>query len=198
MASKRKTFRKKTKLLKYNKNKKTPKTVKTLKKNTKLSRSKKHTKKHTKKHKKKTKKYFKGGDDDDENCGICLKNFEKDDNNQIIDDIITLNCDHKFHKDELIKWYKRKRNNATCPTCRAPIVDEMQQFVPHNSEDSEESSDSESDNSTYISDDDNIEDEGNRLLTLLLRQMTEAERAEWLNSRIQGYMNESNNNNNNP
>jgi len=185
MASKRKFFRKKSKLSKYNKNKKT------LKKNFAFTRSKKNIKKYQKR----TKKKFKGGDgDDDENCGICLKNFEKDNNNQIIDDIITLNCGHKFHKDELIEWYKRKRNNSTCPTCRAPIADEMQQFVPPNSEDSGESSDSsmdDFDNSNNISDDDNSEDERNRLITLLLSQMTEAERAEWLNSRFQILMNEN-------
>jgi hypothetical protein len=188
MASKRKSFRKKSKLSKYNKNKKT------LKKFVTFARSKKNIKKH----KKRTKKYFKGGvGDDDENCGICLKNFEKDNNNQIIDDIISLNCGHKFHKDELIEWYKRKKNNSTCPTCRAPIADEMQQFVPPNSEDSEDSGESSDssmedyDNSNYISDDENSEDERNRVL---LSQMTEAERAEWLNSRFQGYMNESNNN----
>ena len=112
-----------------------------------------------------------------------MKNFEKDDNNQIIDDIITLNCGHKFHKDELIQWYKRKRNNCTCPTCRAPIANEMEQFISPNSDDS---GDGDSDNINYISDDDSGEDERNRLLTLLLSQMTETERAEWLNSRFQG------------
>lgn len=46
-------------------------------------------------------------------CPICLDKFE------INDRIISLNCNHKFHKDCLKLWIKK---NNTCPQCRENII----------------------------------------------------------------------------
>ena len=46
-------------------------------------------------------------------CPICLDKYE------INDKIISLNCNHKFHKDCLKLWIKK---NNTCPQCRENII----------------------------------------------------------------------------
>lgn len=46
-------------------------------------------------------------------CPICLDKYV------INDKIISLNCNHKFHKDCLKLWIKK---NNTCPQCRENII----------------------------------------------------------------------------
>ena len=46
-------------------------------------------------------------------CPICLDKY------LINDKIISLNCNHKFHKDCLKLWIKK---NNTCPQCRENII----------------------------------------------------------------------------
>lgn len=46
-------------------------------------------------------------------CSICLDKYE------INDKIISLNCNHKFHKNCLKLWISK---NNTCPQCRENII----------------------------------------------------------------------------
>jgi hypothetical protein len=88
------------------------------------------SKRHNKKRKYKTKRRSQKGGDGDE-CAICGLDFEKDENGNIIDDIITLNCGHKFHRDELIQWCQIKGpGRCTCPNDRINISAEMAQYMP--------------------------------------------------------------------
>ena len=121
MATKRKFFGRRSKTSKFRRQYKTK-----VRKTIKLTKSKRHNKK--RKHNTKRRKQ-KGGDDDV--CAICLFNFEKDENGNIIDDIITLNCSHKFHRSGLIKWCQTKGpGRCTCPKCRINITAEMAQYMP--------------------------------------------------------------------
>jgi len=98
-----------------------------IRKSVKLTKSKRHNKK--RKHKTK-RRHQKGGNDDE--CSICQTDFTKDENGNIIDDIITLNrCRHKFHKPCLIEWCQKKGpGRCTCPLDRENISDEMAQYMP--------------------------------------------------------------------
>ena len=58
---------------------------------------------------------FNGGSNDDNLCPICLETL---DNN-----IITINCGHKFHFECLNGWKNEGKN--TCPLCRGPIDNSM-------------------------------------------------------------------------
>jgi hypothetical protein len=98
-----------------------------VRKTVKLTKSKRHNKK--RKHKTK-RRHQKGGNDDE--CSICQTDFTKDENGNIIDDIITLNdCRHKFHRPCLIQWCQTKGpGRCTCPLDRNNISEEMAQYMP--------------------------------------------------------------------
>jgi hypothetical protein len=97
-----------------------------VRKTVKLTKSKRHNKK--RKHKTK-RRHQKGGNDDE--CAICQTDFEKDENGNIIDDIITLNDHHKFHRPCLIQWCQTKGpGRCTCPLDRKNISEEMAQYMP--------------------------------------------------------------------
>eukprot|EP00300_Choanocystis_sp_HF-7_P030186 c38955_g1_i1.p1 GENE.c38955_g1_i1~~c38955_g1_i1.p1 ORF type:complete len:264 (-),score=37.14 c38955_g1_i1:70-831(-) len=51
-------------------------------------------------------------DPEDAKCAICLSNYDQD------EEVMTLPCNHHFHKDCAKVWLK---SNATCPFCRAEI-----------------------------------------------------------------------------
>lgn len=66
---------------------------------------------------------LKGGNEDDV-CGICLEEFNPNDE--------TLSCSngHKFHKDELINWCSRyNRINCFCPICKQSINEIIAPFI---------------------------------------------------------------------
>tara|TARA_B110000503_G_scaffold113120_1_gene169752 strand:+ start:143 stop:916 length:774 start_codon:yes stop_codon:yes gene_type:complete len=46
-------------------------------------------------------------------CPICTE--------ESIENCITTQCGHKFHKDCLRLWCRQRREETTCPSCRAPI-----------------------------------------------------------------------------
>ena len=48
-------------------------------------------------------------DDQEEECAICLGSLGSE-------DVVPLNCDHKFHHACLSRWLQ---TNNTCPVCRA-------------------------------------------------------------------------------
>jgi hypothetical protein len=98
-----------------------------VRKTVKLTKSKRHNKKRNHKTKR---RYQKGGNDDE--CPICKIDFEKDENGNIIGDIITLNdCRHKFHRPCLIQWCQTKGPGmCTCPMDRNNISEEMAQYMP--------------------------------------------------------------------
>jgi hypothetical protein len=121
MATKRKFVGRRSKTAKFKKQNKTK-----VRKSVKFTKSKRHNKK--RKHKTK-RSHQKGGDDDE--CAICHIDFNKDENGNIIDDIITLICGHKFHRDELIQWCQTKGpGRCTCPNDRINISAEMAQYMP--------------------------------------------------------------------
>ncbi len=51
-------------------------------------------------------------------CSICYEQIKPIDN-------VTLQCDHKFHKQCLGRWSGNPKNpsdaNKTCPVCRGPL-----------------------------------------------------------------------------
>ena len=49
-----------------------------------------------------------------DSCNICLEPYE------IGDELRTIPCMHKFHKNCIDKWL---RSNATCPVCKCSIND---------------------------------------------------------------------------
>ena len=59
-------------------------------------------------------KSFKSENDLLEDCSICLNNLSKNQK------IIKLNCNHLYHKECIINWFK-KDNENTCPLCRIII-----------------------------------------------------------------------------
>ena len=121
MPTKRKFVGRRNKTAKFSKQNKTK-----LRKTVKLTKSKRHNKKRKYNTKRRRQK---GGDGDE--CAICGLDFEKDENGNIIDDIITLNCGHKFHRDELIQWCQTKGpGRCTCPNDRINISAEMAQYMP--------------------------------------------------------------------
>lgn len=62
-----------------------------------------------------------------EECAICIQNgTESSDPN-----FVTLPCDHKFH-DTCMKQWLLTGNSLTCPMCRSPITQEMEQNVNQN------------------------------------------------------------------
>jgi hypothetical protein len=74
-----------------------------------------------KKRKQRTERRIIGGGTE---CQICGEEFESDDN------IITLNCGHRFHKDELINWCKTKGlAKCTCPIDRSDISKVMRVYM---------------------------------------------------------------------
>jgi hypothetical protein len=146
MATKRRLLGRKRKTAKFRKQNKTKG-----RKSAKLAKLTK-SKRYNKKRKYNTKRRFrlKGGAYD--GCSICGENFEKDENNNIIDDIITLNCGHKFHRKELIKWCQTKRlGTCTCPIDRINISEEMEQYMPQNVPQNDNHSDSDSNTGTNSS-----------------------------------------------
>ena len=46
-------------------------------------------------------------------CSICLLNINEK--------FITLDCEHSFHNECFVEWYK-KSNNKDCPICRTEII----------------------------------------------------------------------------
>ena len=124
----------------------------------KLTKSKKHHKK--RKHNTKRRFRLKGGDgDDSDECPICGEEFKAD------DETITTNCGHKFHKNELVEWCRRKPfGMCTCPMDRINISEEMEQFMPQNENDSDSDSNSES---TFDADIDTLENFMGETATLL-------------------------------
>jgi len=122
MPTKRKFVGRRSKTAKFRKQNKTK-----VRKYVKFTKAKRHNKK--RKHNTKRRLRLKGGDGDE--CGICQLDFEKDENGNIIDDIITLNCGHKFHRNELIQWCQTKGpGRCTCPNDRINISAEMAQYMP--------------------------------------------------------------------
>ena len=51
----------------------------------------------------------------EEDCSICY--------DPMLDNVINLQCDHKFHKMCINKW---KLNHNTCPLCRGQIYQEKE------------------------------------------------------------------------
>ena len=49
-------------------------------------------------------------------CSICYESLE---NNEITNKIYNLECNHKFHTDCIMKWFRNK--NSTCPLCNDSI-----------------------------------------------------------------------------
>ena len=49
-----------------------------------------------------------------DSCVICLESL----NNS--EELVTLNCEHIFHKDCLEPWLNN--NNRNCPLCRTDII----------------------------------------------------------------------------
>jgi hypothetical protein len=45
-------------------------------------------------------------------CSICLDNFEDNDKTVVLD------CNHRFHRDCILNWFKKELN---CPLCRKNI-----------------------------------------------------------------------------
>jgi hypothetical protein len=60
-------------------------------------------------------------EDDDEECSICLGEYEKE------EDIIKIRCSHIFHKTCLSEW--EKNDNNTCPVCRTRYVFKSHTFL---------------------------------------------------------------------
>jgi hypothetical protein len=122
MASKRKIIGRRNKTAKFRKQNKTK-----VRKSVKLTKSKRHNKK--RKHK--TKRIQQKGGVENE-CGICGEIGDiLDDNGNIIDDLITLNCGHQFHRSEIIRWCQTKRpGRCTCPIDRENISQQMAQYMP--------------------------------------------------------------------
>jgi hypothetical protein len=90
------------------------------------------SKRQNKKRKYKTKRRSQKGGVENE-CGICgeIGNI-LDENGDIIDDLITLYCRHKFHRSEIIKWCQTiSYRLCTCPICRKKITtQDMKQYMP--------------------------------------------------------------------
>lgn len=123
MASKRKIIGRRNKTAKFRKQNKTK-----VRKSIKLTKSKRHNKK--RKHKTKRRQQ-KGGVENE--CGICGEIGDiLDDNGNIIDDLITLNCGHQFHRSEIIRWCQTRRPEVcNCPTCRTDLTpEERAQYMP--------------------------------------------------------------------
>lgn len=49
---------------------------------------------------------------DEERCTICLDTFGSDEQN-----ILTLDCGHKFHKNCILNWFRRRDSSGNCPLC---------------------------------------------------------------------------------
>ena len=95
-------------------------------------RKQRKSKRQNNKRKYKTKRRSQKGGVENE-CGICGEIGNKlDKNGHIIDDLITLNCRHKFHRSEIIKWCQTISHRVcTCPTCRGPLTSkDMEQYMP--------------------------------------------------------------------
>tara|TARA_B100001094_G_scaffold260563_1_gene261053 strand:+ start:1369 stop:1857 length:489 start_codon:yes stop_codon:yes gene_type:complete len=45
-------------------------------------------------------------------CCICLENLDLNDNKSY-----TLDCNHKFHTDCIIDWFRTQDSNGRCPLC---------------------------------------------------------------------------------
>jgi len=90
------------------------------------------SKRQNKKRKYKTKRRSQKGGVENE-CGICgeIGNL-LDKNEHIIDDLITLNCGHKFHRGEIIEWCQTiSPRVCTCPICRQKLTtQDMKQYMP--------------------------------------------------------------------
>ena len=89
----------------------------------KRTKKEKNTKKRRKTKKEQTRsKKQKGGEDDDNICGICIDKLL---DNQ---DIVTTGCNHKFHRDCLTEFCLHKENeeeieqSKKCPMCRENII----------------------------------------------------------------------------
>jgi len=61
-----------------------------------------------------------GGTADGPVCSICLADYEERDDNVLL----SRTCPHVFHRDCILDWLERNHNNAECPCCRIPMVDE--------------------------------------------------------------------------
>ena len=46
-------------------------------------------------------------------CAICIEGYTE------VDESITLECNHKFHKPCIMTWFKKELN---CPLCRKPLT----------------------------------------------------------------------------
>lgn len=55
---------------------------------------------------------IKQGDSDCPNCSICIDEFEKGDK------VISLKCNHIYHKDCILKWFEKSK---FCPICRSEL-----------------------------------------------------------------------------
>jgi hypothetical protein len=63
---------------------------------------------------------------EDDVCGICLEEFNQN------DETLTCSNGHKFHKDELINWCSRyNRINCSCPICKQSINEIIAPFIPN-------------------------------------------------------------------
>jgi len=61
----------------------------------------------------------------DNKCAICLE--------RISSGQVKTKCKHKFHKGCLIGWCKSKREQPTCPICRADIRETCKKIMPYDS-----------------------------------------------------------------
>ena len=122
MGTKRKFIGRKSKTTKFSRQNK-----KKVRKSVKLTKSKRHNKKRKHKTKRRSQK---GGVENE--CCICGEIGDiLDDNGNIIDDLIPLNCGHKFHRSELIKWCQTKGpGRGNCPIDRKNISQQMAQYMP--------------------------------------------------------------------
>lgn len=57
-------------------------------------------------------------------CSVCLEVFPADEYQQPINHTY-LPCSHKFHISCLLSWLLRRKNDPTCPMCRAEVPKEF-------------------------------------------------------------------------
>merc|ERR1719502_393315 len=62
-----------------------------------------------------TRRFSKAESRSEVTCAICLDNLRANQN------VITLPCNHNYHKSCILKWLT-SQDVPTCPTCKAPAL----------------------------------------------------------------------------
>lgn len=50
----------------------------------------------------------------EERCSVCLTNLNDNDEHQ---EIMQLECGHKFHSNCIVNWFRSQSSNGNCPLC---------------------------------------------------------------------------------